>query len=170
MRLRRRDFLAAGARGAFAFGALRSLGGCAPDPGRRARAGAAGAPFDELRRRYFVRSLAWNPVTSTYLGGDAYAPELADANGRLRDYRPAALASELAFYRDAGRELARLAPAPNAREAVDRAVMGAQLAFLTHQIGERRYHERSVDTYVVEPFRGVDWQTQQMAPAGGGLA
>lgn len=167
--MQRRDFLAAGARGALALGALRWAAGCASSPASRPRRAAPSDAFAALRDRYFVRSLALNPVTSTYLGGDAYAPQLAEANGRLRDYRPAALASELAFYREIERELGRTTPGPGAREAADHAVMVAQITFLTHQIGERRYHERSVETYVVEPFRGIDWQLQQMAPAGDGL-
>ncbi len=167
--MKRRDFLAAGARGALAFGALRAGAGCAAGPGAGPREGRGGSPFAALRERYFVRSLAFNPVTSTYLGGDGHAPELVDAGGRLRDYRPAALAGELAFYRGVRREFAALAPPPAGRDAADRAVIEAQIAFLERQIEGRRYHERAVDTYVAEPFRGVDWQLQQMAPAGGGL-
>ncbi|HEU0300020.1 MAG TPA: DUF885 domain-containing protein, partial [Longimicrobium sp.] len=49
------------------------------------------------------------------------------------------------------------------------AVMGAQLNFILHQMEELRYHERSVDTYVAEPFRGIDWQIQQMTDVGGGM-
>ena len=56
-----------------------------------------------------------------------------------------------------------------AEEAIDHAVMGAQLNFIIHQLEDLRYHERSVDTYVAEPFRGVDWQIQQMTDAGNGL-
>jgi uncharacterized protein (DUF885 family) len=168
--MKRREILAAGARAALAVGLARSAAGCAaPAPRPAPRPRDAGSSFAALRERYFVRSLALNPVTSTYLGGDAYSPALADANGRLRDYRPAAIAGELAFYREVQRELTRLAPPPGSPEAVDRAVIEAQLAFLLRQLGERRYHERAVDTYVVEPFRGVDWQIQQMSPAGGAL-
>ena len=48
-------------------------------------------------------------------------------------------------------------------------MLEAQLAFLLRQIDERRYHERSVDTYVAEPFRGIDWQMQQMQSFPGEL-
>jgi len=41
--------------------------------------------------------------------------------------------------------------------------------YMLHQLEERRYHERCIDTYVAEPFRGVDWQIQQMTDAGEGL-
>jgi hypothetical protein len=45
--------------------------------------------------------------------------------------------------------------------------MGAQIGFMLHQY-ERKYHERAIDTYVAEPFRGVDWQIQQMQSFDGG--
>ncbi|HEX7938535.1 MAG TPA: DUF885 domain-containing protein, partial [Gemmatimonadaceae bacterium] len=51
---------------------------------------------------------------------------------------------------------------------IDHAVMGAQLAFLKFQM-DRRYHERAVDTYVTEPFRGIDWAMQQMRALPDGL-
>ncbi len=40
---------------------------------------------------------------------------------------------------------------------------------MVHQLAELRYHERCVDTYVAEPFRGIDWQIQGMTDAGNGL-
>jgi hypothetical protein len=158
----RRSFLRASTHAAVGFGILRTL------PAPRVATAAAPAPFAALRERYFVRSLALNPVTATYLGGDAYAPALADVNGRLRDARPAALAREAAFHRETARGLGAIRPASlDARDRVDHALMSAQLAFLLRQHA-RRYHERAVDTYVAEPFRGVDWQLQQMTDAGGG--
>ena len=47
--------------------------------------------------------------------------------------------------------------------------MDAQLKFLIRLIGDRKYHQRAVDTYTTEPFRGVDWQMQQMQDLGNGL-
>jgi len=47
--------------------------------------------------------------------------------------------------------------------------MDAQLKFLIRLIGERKYHQRAVDTYTTEPFRGIDWQMQQMQDLGNGL-
>ncbi len=156
----RRSFVRSGTQAALAFGILPAL----PRP-----AGAQTA-FAALRDRYFVRVLALNPVTATYLGGDAYSPTLRAVNGRLRDYRPAALAAERAFYRDTLRAHQEIRPgALSEAERIDHAVMGAQLAFILRQLEEIRHHERSVDTYVAEPFRGVDWQIQQMTDAGGGL-
>lgn len=174
--MRRRSFLLDGARAAAAFGIFRSLGACrslatgsaASTAG--AAASAADARFVALRDRYFVRHLELNPVTSTYLGGDGYSPALRDVNGRLRDFRPASLAAERDFYRSVRSELSAIPAASLSPQlAIDHAVLGAQLLFLLHQVDDLRYHERAVDTYVAEPFRGVDWQLQQMADVGGGL-
>ena len=52
---------------------------------------------------------------------------------------------------------------------VDHRVMAAQLKFLIRLIGDRKYHQRAVDTYTAEPFRGIDWQLQQMQDLGNGL-
>jgi uncharacterized protein (DUF885 family) len=162
-RLDRRSFVRRGAEAALAFGVLPSLEGIGA-------AAEAQTGFAALRDRYFVRVLALNPVTATYLGGDAYSPTLRAVNGRLRDYRPAALAAERAFYHATKRAWSAIRPASLLpAERVDHAVMGAQLDFILHQLEELRYHQRSVDTYVAEPFRGIDWQIQQMTDAGGGL-
>lgn len=127
------------------------------------------ADFTALRDRYFLRHLELNPVTSTYLGGDGYSGQLADINGKLRDYSAAALEGELAFYREITDALKAIDPAalsPALR--IDFHLMGAQLTFVLREIGERRYYQRAVDTYINEPFRGVDWQIQQMQDLGGG--
>jgi uncharacterized protein (DUF885 family) len=107
-------------------------------------------------------------VTATYLGGEGYDPSLTRINGRLRDWRPDALEAERQFYQGIEAERARIDPAtlsPGAR--IDHAVLGAQVAFLIRQSGELRSYERCIDTYVAEPFRGVDWQIQGMTEAGG---
>lgn len=162
----RRTFIGHGAQAALAFGIL---------PHTQlldalARSGGQPSAFAQLRDRYFVRALSLNPVTATYLGGDAYDRSLRDVNGRLRDYRPAALRAERAFYWEIKSALDAMAPSRlPAEEAIDHAVLGAQLNFIIHQLEDLRYHERSIDTYVAEPFRGVDWQIQQMADAGGGM-
>ncbi|HEX8431132.1 MAG TPA: DUF885 family protein, partial [Longimicrobium sp.] len=164
----RRLFVTRSAQAALAFGILPQLEACASLAAGTAQPGAS--PFGALRDRYFVRVLELNPVTATFLGGDAYTPTLATINSRLRDYRPTALAAERAFYRDTRAALSAIAPATlTAQERIDHAVMGAQLDFILHQLEELRYHQRSVDTYVAEPFRGIDWQIQQMTDAGGGL-
>lgn len=139
------------------------------------RVAAAAAPssekksaFAQLRDRYFLEALRLNPVTATYLGGDGYSPALAEINGRLRDYSAAALAREAAFYREI--QAADLAIAPSSlsgQEQIDQQMLRAQIGYMLHQLG-RRYQERSLDTYMAEPFRGVDWQIQQMTDLGGG--
>ena len=91
----RRSFFRQGATAALAFGVLPQL-----ERGSLLGQRLGGdSPFSQLRDRYFVRVLSLNPVTGTYLGGDAYAPELRDINTRLRDWSPADLQRELAFYR-----------------------------------------------------------------------
>jgi uncharacterized protein (DUF885 family) len=126
--------------------------------------------FTALRDRYFVRHLQLNPVTSTYLGGSGYTPQLASANGRLRDYSATALADELRFYREVRQALTTIDPSRLPAELrIDAQLLRVQLEFLLRESGDRRYYERAVDTYVAEPFRGVDWQIQQMQDIGGGL-
>jgi uncharacterized protein (DUF885 family) len=161
--MERRAFLTRTAQVAAGFGILRYATACRSAP-------TADPQFAALQRRYFIRSLELNPVTSTYLGGDGFAASLADVNGRLRDYGAPALAAEAAFLREirtalAGFDPARLATA----DRIDHGVMGAQIDYLLHQIEERHYQQRCLDSYVAEPFRGVDWQIQQMTDASSGL-
>jgi uncharacterized protein (DUF885 family) len=134
------------------------------------RATAQPSSFDELRDRYFERALRLHPVVCTYLGGDGWSTELLGVNGRLRDFRQAALDDEIAFYREIRAGLQRFEPGSlGDRDRIDREVLGAQLEFMLHQTADLRYHQRAVDTYVAEPFRGADWQLQQMTPAAGEL-
>jgi uncharacterized protein (DUF885 family) len=159
--MRRRDFFYRAVQGAAALGVLRHLGACRPS--------RSAAPFASIRDRYFLRSLQLNPVVSTYLGGDGYDPILSAANGTLRDYRPEALQDEGRFYRGIRDELGRINRSTlQATEAVDYDVLQAQLAFLLHQLEDVRHYQRAIDSYIAEPFRGVDWQLQQMQsfPAG----
>ncbi len=166
--MHRRDFVQRTAGGLAALGALRALSACRPDRG--AGAGPLDPDFVAARERYFLRTLELNPVTSTYLGGDGYSPQLAAVNGRLRDFSPSALQEEVAFLRAIMSELEGIGPAGLSRgAAIDRAVVLAQAGYVVHQVADRRYQERCVDTYVAEPFRGVDWQIQGMTDAGNGL-
>ena len=156
--MNRRSFVRRATLAAAGFGVLRTLPACARDGGSD-----ADRSFTALRDRYFLRHLELNPVTSTYLGGDGYSPTLRDINGKLRDYRPAALESELRFYRDIrdgarGIDPSSLSPAMR----VDQQVMASQLEYLIRYIDDGHYHQRAIDTYVAEPFRGIDWQIQQM--------
>lgn len=165
--MQRRSFVRGAAGAAAAFGVLRLLGACG-------RGEAPVSPGDhalgDLRDRYFLKVLEMYPVTATYLGGDGYSPALSGINGRLRELGPTVVEIEAAFYRGIRDELARIDPgslSPAFR--VDRAVLDAQVTFMLHQLVERRYHQRAIDTYVAEPFRGVDWQVQQMTDLGNGL-
>jgi len=137
-----------------------------------AAAGGSAKPtgaFAALRDRYFLQAMRFNPVTATYLGGDGYSPALADINGRLRDYRPEALAREVAFYRQVQAANDAIDPKIlSAQERIDQQVLRSQVAFILHQLVDLRYHQRALDTVMAEPFRGVDWQIQQMTDLGGG--
>ncbi len=126
--------------------------------------------WSNIRERYFIGFLKRNPVTATYLGGDGYSPELADVNSTLPDVSKQGRAAEVVFYRSILSELERIDPASlSPDDAIDREVVRAQIRFMLHLLEDLHYDQRSVDTYMVAPFRGVDWQIQQMAelPDGG---
>jgi len=154
----RRKFVRVGATLAAGVAAAPILQACKLE----SRRDLADGGFGDIRNNYFRDQLALNPVTSTYLGGDGWDPSLRVLNGRLRDYSAGALADETRNYRQLERAHASIdAALLSPQRKVDHAVMGAQMAFLNDAL-TRRYHERAVDTYVAEPFRGVDWQIQQM--------
>jgi uncharacterized protein (DUF885 family) len=164
MTIDRREFVRAGATLAAGVAAAPLLSACKLESRRE----LADEGFVRLRDQYFRTQLQLNPVTCTYLGGDGWDATLAGINGKLRDYSPGALADEARDYRrlirsSAGIDEELLSP----QGRVDYAVMAAQIAFLEHQL-DRRYHERSLDTYVAEPFRGIDLQLQQMQVTGTG--
>jgi uncharacterized protein (DUF885 family) len=163
--MNRRSFVLRSSQAALALGLLPDLASCRP----AAKAASEDGPFTALRDRYFLKALELNPVTATYLGGDGYHPSLVNINGRLRDWRPDALEAERQFLTEIETERAKIDPATlSPANQIDHAVLGAQLAFLLRESGERRYYERSVDTYVAEPFRGVDWQIQGMTELDNG--
>lgn len=161
--MQRRHFLLHSGQAALALGLVPHLTACG-DGDDRIEDGA----FQALRDRYFLKTLELNPVTATYLGADAYDQQLTRVSGRLRDWRPDALEAERRFYQEVERDRRRIDPAalsPQAR--VDHALLGAQLAFLLRQSTQWRLQERAIDTYVAEPFRGIDWQIQGMTDIGG---
>jgi uncharacterized protein (DUF885 family) len=126
--------------------------------------------WPDVRERYFVGFLKRNPITATYLGGDGYSPELAEINTALPDVSKRGRAEAIGFYRSILAELERVDAAPlSPDDAIDREVVRAQVRFMLHLLGDLRYDQKSVDTYMVAPFRGVDWQIQQMSglPDGG---
>jgi uncharacterized protein (DUF885 family) len=166
--MERRLFVRRTAEAAASVGILKLLAACKP-AGDTTAASPTDRALGDLRDRFFLRSLELYPTTATYLGGDGYRASLADINGKLRDPSLAAVNGEVEFYRGLRAELQKMdraALSPDRR--VDHDLLDAQLDFMLHQLADLRYQERAIDTYVAEPFRGVDWQIQQMQDAGDG--
>ncbi len=125
--------------------------------------------WPDIRERYFVGFLKRNPVTATYLGGDGYSAELTDINAALPDVSKQGRAEEIAFYHSVLADLGKVEAASlSPDDAIDREVVRAQVRFMLHLLVDLRYDQKSVDTYMVAPFRGVDWQIQQMNELPGG--
>jgi uncharacterized protein (DUF885 family) len=129
----------------------------------------ARVPWPDLRERYFIGFLKRNPITATYLGGDGTSAELADINAALPDVSKEGRADEIAFYRSILADLERVdAASLSPDDAIDREVVRAQIRFMLRLLVDLRHDQKSIDTYLVAPFRGVDWQIQQMAELPGG--
>jgi uncharacterized protein (DUF885 family) len=125
--------------------------------------------FAALERRYVIFVLQRYPVVSTYLGGSEFDPTLADNDGRLRDYSADALKDEDTHLGEFREQFTGLDPNTlSARRRIDRNVALAEIEFLTHQHQVLRHQERALDSFVDEPFRGVDWQIQGMTATGSG--
>src|SRR5258706_9103202 len=125
--------------------------------------------WSDVRERYLTGFLKRNPITSTYLGGDGLSAALADVNATLPDVTPEGRADETAFYRSILGDLGRVDPAGlSPDDAIDRDVVVAQVRFMLHLLEDLHYDQRSVDTYTVAAFRGVDWQIQQMTEVAAG--
>jgi uncharacterized protein (DUF885 family) len=145
------------------------LAACSPKPASQV---AASRPdpeqqFTTLEHRYVVFVLGRFPVVSTYLGGSEFDPALADNDGRLRDYSPEALNEEDARLGEFREQFTALEPdGLSARRRIDRNVALAEIEFLLHQHQVLRHQERALDSFVDEPFRGVDWQIQGMTSTG----
>jgi len=123
--------------------------------------------FATVEHEYVTYLLGQFPVVATYLGGAVFDPHLANVDSMLRDYSPAALQKEDAHLAEFRARFSALAPAGlSPRRRIDRSVSLAEIAFLVHEHQVRRYQQRSLDSYVDEPFRGVDWQIQGMTPTG----
>ncbi len=133
----------------------------------RARAPAsADEAFRALERRYAVEFLRRNPTESTYLGGSGLDASLAEADGRLRDFSAAALAEEDRWLAEMQRAFEATTDLTSPALRIDREVALAQIRFMLHQHQERRYAQRSLDTYTDEPFRAVDFAVQGMTRTG----
>ncbi len=130
---------------------------------------SADASFARLEHEYVTYVLGRFPVVATYLGGAQFDAQLAEVDGRLRDYSPAALQQEDAALGALRARFAALAPARlSPRRRIDRSVALAQIAFLIHEHQVRRLQRRALDSFVDEPVRGVDWQIQGMTAAADG--
>jgi len=121
--------------------------------------------FAQAEHEYVTYFMSRFPVVATYLGGAEFDPALADIDGKLRDNSTDALAGEDKRWaefkeRFTAFDYKSLSP----RRQIDRTVAIAQIEFLLHQHQVRRHQERAIDSYVDEPFRGVDWQIQGMTP------
>lgn len=129
--------------------------------------GSADRDFAEIEREYAVYFMRRFPVVATYLGGAAFDESLADIDTELRDHSEQALAEEDARWAELLERFRALEPARlSARRQIDRRVALAQLEFLLHQHRVLRHQQRALDSYVDEPFRGVDWQIQGMTATG----
>ena len=128
---------------------------------------AGDAAFGTLEREYVVYFMQRFPVVATYLGGSAFDPALAGIDGKLRDYSAAALAEEDARLTQLKQRFTAIDYAGlSARRRIDKSVAVAQIEFLLREHSARRYQQRSIDSYMDEPFRGVDWQIQGMTSTG----
>lgn len=148
--MKRRNFLQEAARAVLSMGWLDPLGS--------AEDAAPGVtPFRTLRHRYVLRMLRLRPVAATHLGGDGLPDVAPGLAGRLRDCTPSALDDECGFLRGVQRELTALDPATlEPADRVDHGLMVSQVAFALRSIEELYAHERALDSYVAEPFRGVE--------------
>jgi uncharacterized protein (DUF885 family) len=124
--------------------------------------------FGPLEHSYVVFVLSHFPVVSTYLGGSEFDPSLAAIDGKLRDQSVEALQAEDASLGEFRDRFTALEPAKlSAPRRIDRSVALAEIEFLLHQHQVLRHQERALDSYVDEPFRGVDWQIQGMTSGDG---
>jgi uncharacterized protein (DUF885 family) len=130
-------------------------------------AGRGDQAFKAIHDKYVIEFLRRNPSVNTYLGGAGLDPSLKEADGRLRDYSPAALRTEDRWLADTQKALQAIDPQTlSPARRIDRDVALAQVSFQLHQHQQRRYQERALDTYTVEPFRSVDFFIQGMTQTG----
>jgi uncharacterized protein (DUF885 family) len=133
----------------------------------QAGGGSGDQNFKKIHDAYVRAFLRRNPTVNTYLGGAGLDPALREADGQLRDHSAAAIEEEDRWLGDTQKSLEAIAPdtlSPALR--IDREVVLAQIRFLLHQHGTRKYQQRALDTYTDEPFRAIDWQLQGMTQTG----
>ncbi|MGZ7031373.1 MAG: DUF885 domain-containing protein, partial [Thermoanaerobaculia bacterium] len=103
----------------------------------------------------------------TYLGGAGLDASLREVDGRLRDYSADALDHEDRWLTRMEESIESIDPKTLSGDArIDRDVALAQIRYQINLHQVRKYPQRSVDTYMDEPFRGVDFQLQGMTPTG----
>jgi uncharacterized protein (DUF885 family) len=153
--------------------ALTLLSACSPKssaPPEQSTANAQSsgdAAFSTLEHEYVVYFMQRFPVVATYLGGSEFDPALSGIDAKLRDYSAAAITEEDAALTQFKQRFAALDDATlSPRRLIDKSVALAQIEFLLHEHSVRHYQQRSVDSYMDEPFRGVDWQIQGMTSTG----
>ncbi|MFT3906216.1 MAG: DUF885 domain-containing protein [Steroidobacteraceae bacterium] len=136
------------------------LGACSRQGGPVSTGVAPGdGDFARAETQYVIYFLSHFPVVATYLGGSALDSSLANVDGRLRNYSAQSITEEDARLTQLRKQLAAIdADTLSGRRRVDREVALAQIDFLLHEHQVRKYQQRSIDSYVDEPFRGVDFQ------------
>jgi uncharacterized protein (DUF885 family) len=145
------------------------LGACNKEPPPAPVAPLQDEAFGHVEHAYGLYFLGRFPVVATYLGGAALDAKLADVDGHLRNYSYEELALEDLKLEDFRKQFTGFDPGTlSPRRRIDRDVALAQIEFLLHQHKVRKYQERSIDSYVDEPFRGVDFQLQGMEDHGQG--
>ncbi|MFQ5767323.1 MAG: DUF885 family protein, partial [Acidobacteriota bacterium] len=123
--------------------------------------------FSQIRHDYVLWFLKRNPVVATYLGGSALDPSLAGVDGTLRDLSVKGLRQEDEQLQSFKETVEGIDPMKlTAQERVDREVILSQIRFLLHQHQVRHYQQRALDSFIDEPFRGIDWQLQGMDRTG----
>ncbi|HYG09015.1 MAG TPA: DUF885 domain-containing protein [Pyrinomonadaceae bacterium] len=133
----------------------------------QAAGGSGDRGFKQIHDAYVREFLRRNPTVNTYLGGAGLDPALREVDGQLRDHSAAAIEAEDRWLADTQKSLEAVDPgtlSPALR--IDREVALAQIRFLLHQHGTRKYQQRALDTYTDEPFRAIDWQLQGMTQTG----
>jgi uncharacterized protein (DUF885 family) len=129
--------------------------------------GAGDAGFKTAHDKYVVEFLRRNPTVNTYLGGAGLDPSLKEVDGRLRDHAAAALEQEDRWLTDSQKTFEAIdATSLSPTRRIDREVAIAQIKFQLHQHQVRKYQERALDTYAVDPFRSLDFYMQGMSQTG----
>src|SRR5215207_5690563 len=114
----------------------------------------ASKEFARLRERVTTRLLSFDPVELRMLGQK-------EAGGRLKDWSPAAIAEEVAFYREAIKEL-NAAAVESPEEVLDRDVLLSNFTYLEHYYGS--YHGELGNLQIsVYPYDAIQYELLRFA-------